>query len=149
MVDPERLVAALARITARLRILEDYAGQDRRELLADEIRLGHLKYTFQTAIEACLDAAQHVVADEGLGVPASNADAFRLLGHAELLDAGLATEMAGAVGFRNVLVHDYAEVDDHKVVDNLDRLGELRRFVAAMARLLASAEGPADGPGTS
>jgi len=96
-----------------------------------------------------LVAAQHIVANEGLGMPASNADAVRLLGHAGLLDAGLPTEMAGAVGFRDVLVHNDAEVDDHKVVDNLDRVGELRRFVAAMARLLESAEAPADGPGTS
>lgn len=128
----------LARATARLRVLEGYADQDRAELLSDEVRLGHLKYTFQTAIEACLDAAHHVVADQGLGVPASNADAFWLLGGAGLIGDDLAEAMAGAVGFRNVLVHDYAEVDDGKVVDNLARLDELRRYVAAIARLLES-----------
>jgi uncharacterized protein YutE (UPF0331/DUF86 family) len=69
-------------------------------------------------------------------VPASNADAFRLLGGAALLDPELAEVMAGAVGFRNVLVHDYAEVDDSRVVDNLVHLADLRRFVAAAARLL-------------
>jgi uncharacterized protein YutE (UPF0331/DUF86 family) len=136
MVDPERLLAVLGRVTARLRVLERYADADREALLDDEVRLGHLKYTFQTAIEACIDAAQHVVADQGLGVPDSNADAFRLLGRAGLLDGDLARSMAGAVGFRNVLVHDYADVDDGLVVDNLARVGQLRRFVAAMTRLL-------------
>ncbi|MGH8997831.1 MAG: type VII toxin-antitoxin system HepT family RNase toxin [Acidimicrobiia bacterium] len=136
MVDAERLVAILGRITARLTILDHYAGADRDELLADRVRLGDLKYTFQTAIEACIDASQHVVADQGLGVPASNAAAFRSLADAGLLDPGLAPALAGAVGFRNVLVHDYAEVDDRRVVANLDRLPEIRRFVAAMTRLL-------------
>jgi uncharacterized protein YutE (UPF0331/DUF86 family) len=136
MVDAERLLAVLGRATRRLQVLEGYAEQDREVLLADEVRLGHLKYTFQTALEACLDAAHHVVADRGLGVPASNADAFRLLGRAGVLDADLAEVMAGAAGFRNVLVHDYAEVDDSQVVDNLERLGDLRRYVAAMTRLL-------------
>jgi uncharacterized protein YutE (UPF0331/DUF86 family) len=136
MVDAERLLAVLGRATRRLQVLEGYAEQDREVLLADEVRLGHLKYTFQTALEACLDAAHHVVADRGLGVPASNADAFRLLGRAGVLDADLAEVMAGAAGFRNVLVHDYAEVDDSQVVSNLERLGDLRRYVAAMTRLL-------------
>lgn len=136
MVDAERLLALLARVTARLRILDDYAGQDPEALLADRVRLGDLKYTFQTAIEACIDAAHHVVADQGLGVPASNAAAFRLLTDAGMLDADLATSMGGAVGFRNVLVHGYAEVDDRRVVDHLDNRSELRRFVAAMTILL-------------
>lgn len=89
MVDAERLLAILGRITSRLRILEDYATQDRDDLLADRVRLGDLKYTFQTAIEACIDAAQHTVADQGLGVPASNADAFR-----SLLDAGWSSQIS-------------------------------------------------------
>ncbi|MGQ0482938.1 MAG: type VII toxin-antitoxin system HepT family RNase toxin [Pseudonocardia sp.] len=136
MVDAERLLAILGRVTARLAILDGYAVQDRADLLADRVRLGDLKYTFQTAIEACIDAAHHVVADRGLGVPASNAAAFRSLADAGLLDAELAGRLAGAVGFRNVLVHGYAEVDDTRVVAHLDQLPELRRFVAAMAALL-------------
>jgi uncharacterized protein YutE (UPF0331/DUF86 family) len=92
-----------------------------------------------TAIEACIDAAHHVVADQGLGVPASNADAFRPLVGAGLTDTDLAATLAGAVGFRNVLVHDYAEVDERRVVAHL---GDLRRFVAAMARLLDDGSGP-------
>jgi uncharacterized protein YutE (UPF0331/DUF86 family) len=136
MVDAERLLAVLARATARLRTLEGYADQDPDDLLADEVRLGHLKYTFQTAIEACLDAAHHVVADGGLGVPASNAEAFRLLGRAGVVSAELANVMAGAAGFRNVLVHDYAEVDDVRVVSNLVYIEYLRAFVAALSALL-------------
>lgn len=136
MVDAERLLALLARVTARLAVLDEYAAADPEPLLADRVRLGDLKYTFQTAIEACIDAAHHVVADRGLGVPDSNAGAFHTLGEARILDADLATRMAGSVGFRNVLVHGYAEVDDRLVVDHLEDLDALRGFVAAMTALL-------------
>jgi uncharacterized protein YutE (UPF0331/DUF86 family) len=136
MVDAERLLSLLGRVTSRVRILEQYADQDPADLLADRVRLGDLKYTFQTAIEACIDAAQHVVADAGLGVPASNADAFRLLAGAGLLGPELASTKAGAVGFRNVLVHGYAEVDDAKVLDHLRHLPELRALVAELSDLL-------------
>lgn len=137
MVDAQRLLAILGRVTARLVILDGYADQARDDLLADRVRLGDLKYTFQTAIEACIDAAQHVVADRGLGVPASNGAAFLALADGGVLDRELAVVMAGAVGFRNVLVHGYAEVDDERVVDHLVHRPALRSFVAAMTRLLA------------
>lgn len=136
MVDAERLLAILGRITARLAILEQYAAADREKLLADRVRLGDLKYTFQTALEACIDAAHHVVADQGLGVPSSHADSFRRLSVAGMIDDDLVATMAGAAGFRNVLVHGYAEVDDAMVVDNLIHLPDLRAFVNAMTRLL-------------
>lgn len=136
MVDRDRLLGIVGRITARALILDQYAAQDAVDLLADRVRMGDLKYTFQTAIEASIDAAQHVVADRGLGVPASNADAFRLLSDAGIIDGVLATTMVAAVGFRNVLVHGYAEVDEARVVEHLARRDALRAFVAEMATLL-------------
>ena len=41
--------------------------------------------------------------------------------------------MRKAVGFRNVLVHDYIEVDDSIVVDRLKSLGDLEEFVRQVA----------------
>lgn len=136
MVDGDRLVAVLGRATARLRILDTYAAVNRNDFRGDRVRLSDLKYTFQTAIEACIDAAHHVVADEGLGTPSSNGDAFRLLAGASFITEELGVTMAGAVGFRNVLVHGYADVDDDKVVDHLVHVEDLRAFVAALAALL-------------
>ncbi|CAN5330855.1 DUF86 domain-containing protein [soil metagenome] len=145
MVDADRLLAILGRVTARLRILSTYADANRTELVADRVQLGDLKYTFQTALEACIDAAHHVVADQGLGVPTSNADAFRQLADAGLVDHDLAQTMGAAARFRNVLVHDYAEVDDQRVIDHLRHLPEIRRFVTAMTGLLDDdREAPAD-----
>jgi len=112
MVDAERLLALLGRVTSRLAVLDGYAE------------------------DARVDAAQHVVAARGLGTPASNAEAFRLLERAGILAADVATSLAGAVGFRNVLVHGYAEVDDRLVIDNLRQLPALRSFVTAMTALL-------------
>lgn len=59
-----------------------------------------------------------------------------MLADAGLIDTDLAAVLAGAVGFRDVLVHGYAEVDDRRVVSHLRHLDDLRRFVTAMASLL-------------
>jgi hypothetical protein len=47
--------------------------------------------------------------------------------------AELAISMRKAVGFRNVLVHDYIEVDDEIVVGRLKGLNDLDEFVRQVA----------------
>jgi uncharacterized protein YutE (UPF0331/DUF86 family) len=95
-----------------------------------------VKYTFVTTIEAMVDVTQHVCATEGWGPPSTNADAVRVLGRHRVLDPNLAARLAAAVGFRNVLVHEYVTVDDGIVVARLGDLSELDAFVAAIATWL-------------
>lgn len=141
MVDVERLHRVLRRITDGLARLRDYADADADALVADEVRLGHLKYLFITTIEGCIDAAQHVCAAEGFGPPATNADAVRLLGAHDVIEVSVAENVARAVGFRNLLVHGYAEIDDRRVVSNLDRLSDIEAYVAGLAALVGRADG--------
>lgn len=81
--------------------------------------------------------AQHLCASEQWGPPKTNADAFVLLSRHGAIESDLAERLAGAVGFRNVLVHEYAVVDDDRVVAALGELDDLRDFVRAIAALLA------------
>lgn len=65
--------------------------------------------------------------------PESNADALRTLGRHGVLSVPLGDAMALAVGFRNVLVHGYVEVDDRRVVAFLNEVGDLQAFVDSVA----------------
>lgn len=138
MVDAERLHRLLRRLSDDLAWLRRYAESDREELLADPVRLGHLKYVFVTALEAVIDAAHHVGAARGYGPPDTNAGAVLLLGRHGELPADLASDLAQSVRFRNVLVHGYADVDDRLVVGFLDRIEDLAAYVAALSVLLES-----------
>jgi uncharacterized protein YutE (UPF0331/DUF86 family) len=129
VVDAERLARLLRRVTDDVGRL---AAVDRADL-GDEVVLDHVKYRFVTAIEAAIDAAQHVCATEGWSTPPTNADALRELHRRGVLDEATGSGMARAVGFRNVLVHRYAEVDDDLVVAQLDHLGVLQGFVHQVA----------------
>jgi uncharacterized protein YutE (UPF0331/DUF86 family) len=65
----------------------------------------------------------------------SFADSFRSLQEAGVLDTGVANAMQDAARFRNLLVHQYADVDDQRVVEILrSRLYDLAGFVAAVAK---------------
>ncbi len=88
-----------------------------------------------TAIEGCIDAAQHVCAAEGWGPPEDNGHAMRILAEHGVYPPELGESMSRAVGFRNLLVHGYRDVDHAVVVANLSRLSEFERFVADVSAL--------------
>ncbi len=139
MVDEDRVLRLLRSIADDTAVLRQEAGasQERRQ---DPIWLRGVKYTFVTAIEACVDVAQHICATEGWGPPADNGDAVWLCGKHGVLTTELAASMRKAVGFRNVLVHDYIEVDDLIVVDRLRSLGDLEEFVRQVAAYVTGAQ---------
>jgi uncharacterized protein YutE (UPF0331/DUF86 family) len=128
VVDPARLARLIQRLGEQLAFLRERAAEDRDGLRRDEVRLSATKYRFITAIEAMLDVAHHVIASELWGPADESADAVRILARHGVLDDELAARLADAVGFRNVLVHGYAVVDDDRAVANLDRIEDLEAF---------------------
>lgn len=50
-----------------------------------------------------------------------------------VLDEELAVAVRRAVGFRNVLIHEYVTVDDSVVTERLTDLSDLRQFVRSVA----------------
>ncbi len=136
MVDRARLERLLSAIAGELNVLEDLAGRPDDELVADQTAIRAVKYAFVVAIEASIDAAQHVISAEGWRVPESFADAFAVLDEGGILDDEVADAMADAARFRNLLVHGYADVDDRRVLDVLrNGTDALRAYVAAIAAL--------------
>ena len=53
----------------------------------------------------------------------------------------LAEHLARAAGFRNVLVHQYTDVDDSIVTESLEQLDDFRGFVASVSAWLLSQQG--------
>ena len=136
MVDLRRLRALLDRIGAETTELRRLAAMTDEELKADPERMPGAKYRLQVAVEACIDVAEHVIASQGLRSPESYADAFTVLGEAGALDTDLTRSLEDAARFRNLLVHQYGEIDDVRVREILrTRIGDLDHFRVAVARM--------------
>ena len=87
----------------------------------------------QRACEASLDMAQHLVRRERLGVPQSARDSFTLLATAGWIDAPLADAMRRMVGFRNIAVHDYQNLQLPITVSVIEkRLDDFLHFSKAI-----------------
>lgn len=127
MTDPDLIAKKLALIETCVRELRTMA---RLETLAEDIREQRfVQHTLQIAIQAALDAASHIVADERLGEPSTYRQLFELLEKADYISLELSTELEKMAGFRNVLVHGYDSVDLAIVKDIVEnRLDDLEQF---------------------
>lgn len=65
----------------------------------------------QRAVQAVLDMAAHLGADLHGEVPRTLKEHFRLLGDAGVIDRDLEKRLVAMVGFRNIAVHNYEEID--------------------------------------
>ena len=79
--------------------------------LKEMLHLDALTLNVERACQGAIDLAMHFVASEHLGMPQSQADAFRLLADAKRIDGPLANRMVGMCGFRNILIHQYQELE--------------------------------------
>lgn len=135
MVDRRRLRALLERVQEETSGLRELGSVPAEELLGDAVALDAAKYRLVIAVEACIDAGEHIISSERLRTPKSFADVFLVLGEAGFVPKELVPALEEMAKFRNLLVHVYAEVDDRRVVEILGtRLGDFDAFRAAIAR---------------
>lgn len=124
--------AIVERCLARVR--EVHAGDD-ANLFDDPTRQDSILLNLQRACEASIDLAMYLVRRERLGLPQESREAFDLLERADLLPPDLARAMRAMVGFRNVAVHSYRELD-LQIVRSIvcERLADFEAFTALVLR---------------
>jgi len=67
------------------------------------------------AVQVVIDLALALCVQRNLGTPSSYAEAFEKLALAGDLDRALATRLAQAAGFRNLVAHAYEKIDMARV----------------------------------
>lgn len=108
----------LAFIESCVRELRELARPER--MVGDVREARFIQHTLQLAIQAALDVASHIVSARRLGEPETNRALFDLLRREGLVAQDLSNALYAMAGFRNVLVHGYAEVDLRVVRDILE-----------------------------
>ena len=131
MTDDDLIAKKLAFIETCMQELRTLADPSRIETDVRERRF--VEHTLQIAIQGALDVASHIVSDERLGEPRTNKEMFDLLARAGWLPEALGRTLRSIVGFRNIVVHGYTDVDPAIVRDVVEHhLGDLDEFVAAI-----------------
>lgn len=112
-----------ALVLRKLAELEEYLGQIREytnitiEQYSSDWKIQRIvERTLQIMIETCVDVAGHIISDRQYRIPKSYADTFRVLHEENILEKDLFETMDKMAKFRNIVVHNYDEVDTSIVV---------------------------------
>lgn len=114
-------------VSKKLERIEQYHGElktkqrslSRSELLRDTTEQRAVERMFENAIQACSDLAQHIATQE-FGFEGDTAKgAIRVLGRENVIDEETTNTLVAAVGFRNVLAHEYGRIDYAEVYETL------------------------------
>lgn len=136
-----------------VRALERIRQDGREAFLANSLAEPAATRRLQVAIEAVLDAANHIVAREGWGLPKSYREAIDLLIANGVLPSETRDRLHAMVAFRNKAVHLYQEIEPDQVFSMLEHdLGDFEIFLRALSdRYLVAADDPeaAEGNGDS
>ena len=137
MVNPDVLHRRLKKLDEYLGYLDDAQRYSYREFEEDPEHRGSAERFLHLAIEALTDMASHVVADDDLGDVERARDLPAVFAEHGYVDEELADTWADMIGFRNVLVHDYADIDPERVYDVLQHgLDDLRRLRRVFGQFL-------------
>jgi uncharacterized protein YutE (UPF0331/DUF86 family) len=125
------------------RIREEYAGN--LSHLDQPTKQDSIVLNLQRAAEAAIGLAMHMVAGGSLGVPQTSRDAFRLLEDARIIEAETAERMRAMVGFRNIAIHEYQQLDTSILRDILENhLADFERFIQECARTAVDRSAPTE-----
>ena len=116
------------------RINEEYEGNP--DNLEDYRRVDSIVLNLQRACETVTDMAMYIVANRKLGVPQTKKEAFVKLEENNLIDSKVSKNMQNMIGFRNIAIHDYKNIDENILQDIIENhLGDLIEFATIILNL--------------
>lgn len=135
--DRNRIERLLALIRERGEIVSRYSALSDDELAGDPGRILTIEHALQTMIQAALDAGSHILIDLGYNRLDTYSDVFVRLGESGILDPEFARSIRGMAGLRNLLVYEYAEIDEARILEySTERIHDFEEFESQIRRFL-------------
>ena len=114
-------------VSVKLEQIEQYHGElaekreslTRQEFLESTTEQRAVERMFENAIQACADLAQHVATQDFGYEGSTSKEAVRVLHERRVIDDETMMTLVTAIGFRNVLAHEYGRIDPEEVYETL------------------------------
>ena len=137
MVRLEVLRKRLNKLDEYLSILDELHQVNREAFNTQPQLYGSAERFLHLAIETVLDMGNHIIADENLGMVNHYSDIPNILADNGYISAELAQRWIRMIGFRNILVHDYLDIDRDIVYGVLqNNLADFETLKQAFAQFL-------------
>ena len=133
-ISVETKLSKLKEYTGYLKTCKKYSLKQIKE---DHILQGAVLHYLQLSIESMLDIGELVISELRLPRPEIGRDVFFILAKSKIFSLRFAEKIASMVGMRNIIVHEYDDVDLPKVYDCLqNNLEDFATFAKHVAQFM-------------
>ncbi len=124
-------------LNERLARLQPLKERARTDFDADPYLRDIVERNLEIAAQCCLDISNRIISLESARKPVDYYDAILRMGEIGVLPPDFARRLAPLAGFRNILVHEYLQVDWDQVYRHLQQLDDLLEFAELVRRWLS------------
>lgn len=141
MIDHESIITRLDKLKEYVGYLKANQDISLAKLKKDHILQGAVCRYFQLAIECVTDIAELLISSLRLRKPKDAHEAIEVLAENKIIPARFSKRFAPISGFRNILVHEYLEIDLKKVHKHLkEDLQDFDFYAKCIAQYIKSKE---------
>lgn len=139
MVDADLLSSKFRELSRRLVQIRRHCAPDAASLAANPDALDLVSFNLMLAVQACLDIASHLIADQHWLPAESLGEAFERLGERGVLTRATTEALRGAAGLRNIVAHGYEGPRADLIhAAATDGIRDLERFAAEVSSWVRS-----------
>jgi uncharacterized protein YutE (UPF0331/DUF86 family) len=136
-VEKSLIMAKLSKLSQYLRFLMELQKSSMEEFVGDFKISGAAERYLQVAIECMIDIGNEIISSLQLKRPERYRDIPYILSDAKIIPRPFADTIASMIGFRNLLVHDYASINLNLVYEFLQtKLLDFENFMKYIVRWL-------------
>ena len=130
MIDREVVLIRIAAIQDRVKLLRKIKATSAEQLASDPMKLSASERLVQVSMQSVIDISSHIVAALHAQMPKELRDLPETLKKLGILPPDLASELSSMIGMRNILVHQYIDIDVYKLHDVIENhLGDFDEFI--------------------
>lgn len=126
----------ISSIEKYLRILAGYKKFSRRKIEENTMLKGAVERYLYLAVQSAIDLSEAIISYKKLRKPVTMAEGFEILREEKIIPSALTGKLVSMVGFRNVIAHDYDEIDYDIVYEILQKgADDVKTFIKLVKRI--------------
>jgi uncharacterized protein YutE (UPF0331/DUF86 family) len=125
----ENLLPRLKQLEENIIELNDFKNISLKDILNDTKLMWALRYGFFECIQMVIDISCSLVSSFNLGNPKNYLECLEILKKEKYLSVELADSLIQSIGLRNILIHEYFNIDSSILYQSLSNIGDFTKFV--------------------
>ena len=135
----EEITFKLEQLREYVGLLKEYQACDFEEIRINRTLRGAIERYMEISLACMIDICEMIISGEKLRRPDSYREVILTLGQFDILPKAFAEKLAPATGFRNVLVHMYADINLEILYSHLQNdIDDFEEFAGYIAKYLVS-----------